>query len=516
MKKSYFTTPCLSFLIIFLFSAENVIYAQSGDLDPSFGSGGKVITDLGSDFEAGRAVAIQDDGKIVVAGYTGEFPAEDFAVVRYNPDGSLDASFGTGGIVITDIIGRNSEGYGMALQNDGKIIVVGASDDAAEANTALVRYNSNGTPDNAFDADGIVITDLFNTEDFGYTIVVQDDNKILVGGFAVAAAAEDFALIRYNNDGTLDNTFGSDGIVTTDFGGFYNIANCMLIQNDGKIVLAGFTTNGLDEDFAIARYNSDGSLDNSFDGDGKVTTDFDGSEENINSIALQSSGKIIVGGYSFINAPLLEDFIIARYNINGSLDNTFGSEGFITTDFNSLFDKVSTVLVQSDDKIIAAGYANNGTENDIALTRYNSDGTLDDSFGDAGKVNTDIDGRDDRGNSAVLQSDNKIVVSGRSVEGSNTDIVVCRYLNDVEIAIEDVNTTGPNILISPNPFSSTLYISAKNSGTISLFDNIGNKLLMVNITNSDNIINITDIPAGIYILHYFDGVEYEHHYLVKY
>ena len=516
MKKSHSTTLILSLLIYFLLSFENGIYAQSGDLDPSFGTGGKVLTDLGSDFEAGRAVAIQEDGKIVVAGYTGEFPAEDFAVVRYNPDGSLDASFGTGGIVITDILGRNSEGYGMTLQNDGKIIVVGASDDASEANTALVRYNSNGTTDNTFDDDGIVITDLFNTEDFGYAVVVQDDNKILVGGFAIAAASEDFALIRYNEDGTLDNTFGSDGIVTTDFDGFYNIANCMLIQDDGKIVLAGFTTNGLDEDFAIARYNSNGSLDNSFDGDGKVTTDFDASEENINSIALQSSGKLIVGGYSFINAPLLEDFIIARYNINGSLDNTFGSEGFITTDFNSLFDKVSTVLVQSDDKIIAAGYANNGTENDIALTRYNSDGTLDDSFGDAGKVITDIDGRDDRGNSAVLQSDNKIVVSGRSVEGSNTDIAVCRYLNDIEIEIAENILTKPDLHISPNPFSTILNISATNSGSIDLYDNVGNKVMMVNISGYGNIINTNNIPAGIYLLRYFDGTSYEHHRLVKY
>jgi uncharacterized delta-60 repeat protein len=312
------------------------VQAAPGDLDPSFGEGGKVTTDVGPGSEMAAAIAIQADGKIVVAGRGGPF--SDFVLARYNTDGNLDPSFGIGGQVTTDFGGNNDAASGVAIQADGKIVAAGsAAPESSCCQFALARYNTDGSLDPSFGTGGQVTTD-FGGLDEASGVAIQADGKIVVAGRG--GPSSDFALARYNADGTLDPSFGTGGQVTTDFGGFGDAANGVAIQTDGKIVAAG-------TGFALARYNTDGSLDPSFGTGGQVTTR--GGDDAF-GIAIQSDGKIVAAG--FISFDFNQDFALARYNVDGSLD------GMVTTDFGDRSgDVAEAVAIQADGKIVAAGGA---------------------------------------------------------------------------------------------------------------------------------------------------------------
>ena len=317
-------------------------YNEDGSPDQTFGGGtGRVTTDIYSfGYDEARAIAIQPDGKIVVAGvgsdcYSG-CTLIRWGVVRYNLDGSLDTSFDGDGIVAMSIASNDDRAYGITLQPNGKILVAGRSGLGLETDFTLVRYNPNGSLDATFDSDGIVRTAI-GGEDFGYSVALQPDGKIVVAGERFEGAYgtnTDFAVVRYNSDGSLDSTFDSDGKVTTPIGSGGESAFSVAIQSDGKIVTAGYSDNGANIDFALVRYNANGSLDTSFDFDGKVTTPFGSGDEQARSVAIQTDGKIVATG------PYWDEwgaFALARYNPNGSLDTTFGGgDGRTTTTFNYL------------------------------------------------------------------------------------------------------------------------------------------------------------------------------------
>ncbi|MFI7635963.1 hypothetical protein [Nonomuraea sp. NPDC049400] len=383
-----------------------VALAAPGDLDPGFGSGGKVTTDFGGD-DVAEGVAVQPDGKIVVIGRT----IGVFALARYNSDGSLDSGFGSGGKVTTDFGGDDSASA-VALQPDGEIVVVGHGGPGGDF--ALARYNSDGTLDSSFGADGRVTTDFGGSGDAALAVALQADGKIVAAGAGGGTFV--FALARYNSDGSLDSGFGSGGKVTTDLTGASEHARTVAVQSDGMIVAAG--RSGGAGDFAVVRYNADGGLDSGFGTLGVVTTSFGTFEDFAEGMALQSDGKILAAGYS---GGTDSDFALVRYNGDGTLDPGFGSGGKVTTDFASGgSDGANAVVLQADGKIVAAGRGV-GT---FALSRYDSDGSLDPGFGSGGKVTTDF------GTSAAtavaLQADSKIVAAGFSglVGG---DFALARY-----------------------------------------------------------------------------------------
>jgi uncharacterized delta-60 repeat protein len=293
-----------------------------------------------------------------------------------------------------------------------------------------------GDLDTSFDADGRAVTDFFGNDDFAYAVAVQSDGRIVVAGdtFDPDAESFDFALARYNTDGSLDSSFGSGGRVATDFFGFGDIANAIAVQSDGRIVAAGNGRSAISgfDDFALARYNSNGSLDTSFDSDGKVNTDFFGSLDQANALAIQSDGRIVVAGQS-VNSPAA-DFALARYNADGSLDASFGSAGKVTTDFFGNIDSAFGLTIQSDNRIVAAGSADPGADtNDFALARYNPEGALDSSFGSAGKITTDFSGGFNEARSIAIQPEGRIVVAGLGCEPDDEacDFAIARYNNDL-------------------------------------------------------------------------------------
>ncbi len=418
-KNILFTTVAI--LCLGLLASPDTVSANAADLDNDFDFDGRVTTDIAGVDDEGYGLAIQSDGKIVVAGDT----FSDFCLTRYNPDGSLDSNFGSGGIVTTDFAGNVDGAYDVAIQFGGKIVAVGFSN----TDFAIVRYNPDGSLDTGFGSGGKVSTDFAGGIDTASGVVVQPDGKIVVAGFS-SNGAYDFAVARYNPDGSLDSNFGSGGIVTTDFAGDDDLAVDVAIQPDGQIVVVGYTDNPTtDEDFALVRYNPDGSLDSSFSLDGKVQTDFGWLRDDYAyGVVLQPDGKIVVAGGSR-DAVYNEDFAVARYNPDGSLDSSFSLNGKVTTDFAGDRDEAFAVALQPDGKIVAAGTAYVGGTF-FGLARYNSDGSLDLTFGHDGLVVTDFGGAySDVAFDMALQQDGKIVAAGYS-DFPNSDFAVARYIGD--------------------------------------------------------------------------------------
>ncbi|HYC46921.1 MAG TPA: hypothetical protein VED01_15705, partial [Burkholderiales bacterium] len=368
-------------------------YSTSGILDVTFGGDGLVTTHLGGGHTVGQGVALQPDGKAVVGGYT----ATGFVVTRYNQDGSLDTSFSGDGVVTTPTLATNFAA-GIAIQSDGRIVVAGHGHpgDGSGSDFIVVRYNSNGSLDAAFDSDGKVTTDFeAGGEEIAADMAIQNDGKIVVVGASRIGADLDFAVARYNSNGTLDGTFGGDGTVTTPIGnGNFvrsadDLATSVALQSDGKILVAGESQHqhGLGEpvvfdmDFALVRYNADGTLDTTFSGDGKLTLPVSaGFSERAESLTLQADGKILVAGWGSSSGATGRDFVLLRLNADGTLDPTFSNDGIVTVDFGT-WDKASSVRVQADGKILVAGSAGEEIRSDFGLVRLNADGTFDTTFG---------------------------------------------------------------------------------------------------------------------------------------
>jgi uncharacterized delta-60 repeat protein len=352
--------------------------------------------------------------------------------------GSLDITFGSGGKVTTGVgtvAIKDDAAYAMAIQGDGKIVAAGQafvrpSIDGYvwSPDIALVRYNSDGSLDNTFGSGGITTTAVGSIDDYAESVAIQGDGKILVSGDSWNSGNDyDFALVRYNPDGSLDSTFGTGGKMTTDIRSSADGGYAVAIQGDGKIIIAGDASRGNTAiwDIALARFNTDGSLDSTFGTSGKVTTVV-GSGSAASDVSIQNDGKIVIAGGATVDSMRL--FTLVRYNTDGSLDSTFGSGGVVTTAVGSSDDGATAVSILSDGKIMASGRSWNGSNYDFALVRYNTDGSLDSTFGTGGKVMTAVGSGDDKASDMAIQTDGRIVLTGRSWNGSNDDFALVRYL----------------------------------------------------------------------------------------
>jgi uncharacterized delta-60 repeat protein len=402
-----------------------VRYNTDGSLDTGFDSDGKVTTAVQSGADVAYAVTLQADGKILAAGYSYSSSNEDFAVVRYNTNGSLDTSFGFFGKVTHTVLTSHERITSVAVQTDGKIVAGGYSRNGSYTDFALARYNTNGTLDTSFDSDGKLTTPVLLADDYVNALVIQTDGKILATGYSKSGTTEDFALVRYNTGGSLDTGFDTDGKLTNDIGSIYSVARAVAIQSDGKIVTAGYASNGSNSDFSVIRYNTDGSFDTGFDGDGKVLVPIGSSTDQAFAVAIQSDGKIVVAGQAYVGSN--QDFAVVRLNSDGSLDTSFDSDGKATTDFFGYTDGAYGLAIQSDGKIVVVGQSNQVYNADFAIARYNTNGSLDTSFHVDGKQTDSFFSYEDIAWAVAVQSDGKIVVAGRTYNGSNMDFAMIRY-----------------------------------------------------------------------------------------
>jgi len=419
-------------LILTIFATLNVLAQPAGSLDPSFGNGGKVVTSITSGQDKSYGVSIQTDGKIVVAGYsTSTVTGKDFTVVRYNSDGSLDDTFGNNGVVTTDLqTGSDDIAYSIAIQTDGKIILAGYSDNGSNKDAALVRYNNDGSLDNTFGNNGVVLTDFENSQQDEIKVVKihQLTGNIIVGGSSVISTYVGKPVVaRYLTDGTLDNTFNSNGIKTlwiraSDDTKLFSVED-LIVESNGKISAAGWQrslTPAIQNEYWAARILSNGDMDITFSQDGVVNY-YDGSSMSYGLLLNNNKDFILCGAKQYIqdsylrtfkinnngnipSAPqsysgyglngyhkaykIVEDmngkyvmvgasgssstnqsFLVGRLNTNLSVDNSFITTGFTTVSFGNNLNEAFGVAVQTDNKIIAVGYSGNN----FAIARYLGD-----------------------------------------------------------------------------------------------------------------------------------------------
>lgn len=444
-------------------------------LDPSFDGDGKVVTSFGHD-SALQSIARQPDGKIVAVGYATNGSNLDWKIARYNTDGSLDISFGSGGIVTRDFGSVDHLG-GVAVQPDGKIVVGGISRTApGDGLWTVARYNTDGTLDLSFGEQGLAtLFSANNSNLIGLTL--QSDGKIVTSGYGRGpnTVHDDILVGRFNSDGSADGTFGSGGMVSTglNFGGTPNDrGKQVVVQSDGKIVVIGdYDTGEHRDNVVLVRYNTEGSLDNSFDGDGKRFDNF--SYHNGGSdVKIQSDGKLVITGAT-CNSGSPCDTFVTRYNTNGSLDGSFGVGGKVVNAFSPGHDGGQALTLQSDGKVVLVGGQQNGSTGDSAVRRFNNDGTLDTTFGTNGSFIMAFSAEDDGLNDVLLQPDGKIVVGGTAVNGGVSDWVLARIIDPgtlVGPAVYPV-TTNTRSISGNNSVSATVgttSIPAGDTATVSV------------------------------------------------
>jgi uncharacterized delta-60 repeat protein len=410
--------------------AFSVVLAAPGDLDPTFSGDGKVLTDINAgSFDSVGGIAIQTNGKIIVVGSSND----NFAVVRYNSNGALDTTFSGDGKAFTNFGGAET-GEDIAIQPNGKLVVTGTSCltgswPDGDCDVAIARYNQNGTLDLTFSTDGKLTTDFGNSTNGTWSgVAIRADGKIVVAGHMHNGANFDFAVYRYTANGEPDTTFSGDGMVNINFpSGPEDLATDLVLQS-GKIVLGGVSCDVVGPwpwencDFAVLRLNPNGTLDTTFSGDGRQIVNF-GAMDLPDGMALQSDGKILMAGYK--ETPTESYFVLARLNVNGALDTTFKGTGRVVTSFGAgSAAHGRDVRIQADGKIIVVGHA----RGNFALARYNTDGTLDTTFSGDGRAMVNF-GFEDVGWVIALQpSDGKYVMAGRVDDGTQMDFGVSRVL----------------------------------------------------------------------------------------
>ena len=519
-------------------------FSQSGTLDTSFGVNGKVITTYTTSTSLTAdeiySTIIQPDGKILTAGVTYEITGQAFSrfkfvLERYNTNGSIDATFSGGSqgniLNIGVTLANNAKSVNMKLQPDGKILVVGTDQPTVNDQTklAVVRYNSDGTLDLTFGQNGYFISNATNLENIGADLFVMPNGKILVASSAntdLLSNSSNLYIYKLNSNGSLDSTFGSNGIQTISLG--LNLANTDAADDakkiiglaDGKILIAGFTeavsnNDGLNN-FAVARLNANGSVDQSFGTNGVQIIDF-GFDDQLTSMQVTPDNKILLAGNVYNFDLSSTKIALVRLNTNGAIDTSFGTNGKVTTTVgSSLNDVIFDMKVQLNGSIIVGGSTENPNSllaSDFVLIKYASNGALDTSFGTGGIATLDFNSSNETINSIAIQTDGKIIATG-VMSVSNQQMALARF-NNSTLGGEEFEKILNSISIAPNPFKNKFTLDFKLTNTenisIELFDISGRKIqTLINAqkfdagTNSENF-EINNLSNGLYVLTISNG-----------
>jgi len=395
--------------------------ADSGSLDTDFATNG-VATFSEEGDQAGLAIVTDTTGKIIVAGYDRRGSLRHMKLWRYDARGVPDEQFGTSGSTAYDE-GSDSMGKAIALDTNGAIFVAGSIKNSADWDMSLWRYKPNGELDTSFGRNGIATCDGKQGNDAGFAIALDPSGKILVAGSIHSGSKYNLALWRYSANGVLDDTFGSSGVTVFD-GGQNDFASAVIIDSNGKILVTGYSFNGSSNDMILLRYNKDGTPDGKFNSTGFVTYN-GGAEDRGLALAVTAAGKILVAGFSTRGSGA--QMAIWRYDGSGVLDASFGVEGLARYD-SSRISGGEAFLIDSMGRIAATGSIYNNAKEEMALWRFNGDGALDTNFGLHGVVTYDGGYGDDEGRAIALAPSGKIIVVGFGDNGSDNDLKIWRFI----------------------------------------------------------------------------------------
>lgn len=476
-----------------------------GSLDTGFGDGGKVITSINTGADKAYDTAIQADGKIIAAGMTTSVvTGKDFALVRYNTDGSLDTSFGTNGIVTTDVqLGSDDVAYSLALQADGKIILAGYSDDGSQKKAALVRYNTNGSLDTTFGTSGKVLTGFDGTLGSEIKVVkihALTGNLIVGGNAALNSTKAKPVIARYTSAGTLDTNFNTTGIktlwLTTNDQQYLMTIEDLAVQTNGKVTAVGwrdFPGQSWSSDYYMARLNSNGTPDTAFSTDGVNTLNgsFNG-HDRAYGLLLKDDNSLVVAGGGYVTT-LNYSLTVFEVGATGTSPATANQLGVPFASLNDAY--AFDIKADVNGKYVLVGSNGTTTSKVFALVRTNGY-TLDTTFNNGGKVTTTF-GADAvcEAFAAAIQPDNKIVAVGYT----GNDFALARYIGDTVAGV--AANEKETVSLYPNPANNTLYVSnANQKGAYTIFDINGRMV----IKSDAEALNVSNLASGVYVLK-FDG-----------
>jgi uncharacterized delta-60 repeat protein len=493
-----FTTLLLS-VIVSTLSIRST--AQPGTLDPSFSGDGIQILQPGSGHDVGKEIIALDDHSSLICGVTFAGGAFSGFVAHIQENGTVDNSFGANnGYTFVDL-GEETYFYDMELNPDGTFLVCGLTYVTyPNSQVLLAKFLANGTLDPTFGNGGVVTTPIGNAEAEAQKMALQADGKILLAGRAGFGGTADGLILRYTVDGTLDSTFSDDGyLLTNQFPGsedqFYGVD----VLNDGSIVAAGHVDQNFLYKTMVAKVTSSGSFDNTFNGNGTLVPDLAPQGDEAYNL-LAKGDQFYVCGYLAL-AQDNRNMYLARYTASGALDATFGVNGIATVDANAN-EVAYDIVLENDGKVLFCGTSGPFgffAPRDMLVARFTFDGALDNTFGNAGVTITNVQPDFDDANGMAIQPDGKVIVTGFSA-GTNNDLVLARYLNDVGgIGISEMDQGTLAAHVFPNPVGQQLMIAnGQLSDRLMIFDASGR--LVLETTGLGRAINVSALNAGSYHL----------------
>ncbi len=483
-------------LLIVALGFANPVRSQSYYLDQSFGNGGSIAGLSITPNSRVNDIEIQSDGNIVGILYNNM----KFQVFRLKTTGTPDSSFGVYGFVEVQLTTNLPNlAVSLALQPDGKILVAGIVN-KLDNDIALLRFNTDGSPDNSFGTNGVVTTGTYNYDDDVQKMLLRPDGKILVAarrGKTGEKTREE--LVQFNDNGSIDFSFGNNGMVIGSYNGNETYLESAVLQSDGKILTTGYTYTGQvsNSDVFVGRYNADGSVDMSFGADGKVIKDFaSAAKENGRKILVQSTGKIVIACYT----PSLS-FMTFRLNEEGTDDASYGRNGISALNLN-LSDFSFDAMLVDDDEIVIGGNVEVGGLYDFNVVKLDKDGNSKYQFGRNGKITTDVFGYADYLFALAQQKDGKIIAAGSSeqMSGGYPFPSMIRYVANPVNGVEDVHKQNL-VSIYPNPCNGIVTIKGTAESELYIYDMMGRLLKKISLTSNNNFSAIIcNLPKGFSIL----------------
>ena len=450
-------------------------HGQTGDLDSAFGVFGVATTnDIGAGVDHAYAMTLDPTGRIVMVGSASDGAGLNFGISRFLPGGTLDPAFGIGGATMFDLGSDFDIAYAVAVQPDGRIIVAGRAEQDWTTDMAIIRLNDDGSLDSSFAENGVRWADFGPGSDYARSILLRGDGRVIVVGYAHDGSTFHTAVVQLLADGSFDGSFSGDGRIMLMLSPEHDATTAAILLPDGRILLAGNA--GDPSDFFVARMNTDGTLDTSFGVGGVSTADALGTNDVGLGLAIGSDGRIVVSGSAHIGLGY-HRFAVARFLQNGSPDTTFSTDGVTTATPGPLSNQGAGSVVQPDGKVLMCGNTNIPSNSNFGIVRFNVDGSLDTTFSADGMLAMEVAPYGNYAWSVALQGGG-ILVGGSSTNAlGHTRFTVVRLMNDINVGVFEPTSLASAILVYPNPINAastfTYTLTKEESLTLQVFDATG-------------------------------------------